>query len=252
MEQQKKTNNKDVNIPDLLNQKYPNWMDNYPEILQLDENLNPIRVWKNKKEIINYFRKKVQGLDLALRKSCRFQGYFWIAKVLYENEGIRPIKTIKRNDAIYAYNPSDEMLERYNNYEEINTKDFFKEGIRETFQFIGRFTNSVAISKVLDLSITNIRRVAKCDPDIVFHKDYWFSFIPLMKIHQLEADIIELSHLNERGVLREDDKILLLKYIQEFKDSYTEEGRVIGFIEKQLYNILKENNFEIKINTLNN
>lgn len=246
MEQLKQTNNKDVNIPELLAQKYPNWMENYPEILQLDENLNPIRVWKDKKEIVNYFRKKVQGLDLALRKSCRFQGYFWIAKVLYENEGIRPIKTVKRNDAIYAYNPSEEMLEKYNNYEDIKIQDFFKEGIRETFQFIGRFINSVAISKVLDLSITNIRRVAKCDPDIIFHKDYWFSFVPLMKIHQLEADIIELSHLNEVGVLREDDKVLLLKYIQEFKESYTEEGRVVGFIEKKLYNILKENNFELK------
>ena len=49
---------------------------------------------------------------LALRKSCRFQGYFWIAKVLYEKEGIKPVKTIRRNDAIYAYNPSEEMLQK--------------------------------------------------------------------------------------------------------------------------------------------
>lgn len=238
----KQTNNLDVNIPDLLAQKYPHWMEDCPEILQLDEDLNPIREWKNKKDITVYFKKKVQGLDLALRKSCRFQGFFWIAKVLYENEGIRPIKTTKRNDAIYAYNPSEEMLTRYNNYEELDIKDFFKEGIRETFQFIGRFSNSVAISKILDLSITNIRRVAKCDPDIIFHKDYWFSFVPLMKIHQLEADIIELSHLNERGVLREDDKIKLINDIKEFKELYTEEGRAVGFIEKELWKVINNQN----------
>ena len=123
---------------------------------------------KIKKEITIYTNKKVQGLDLALRKSCRFQGYFWIAKVLYEKEGIKPVKTIRRNDAIYAYNPSEEMLQKYYNYEDFDTKDFFKSGIAETFQFIGRFSNSVAISKILDLSITNIRRVAKCDPEIIF------------------------------------------------------------------------------------
>lgn len=238
--EEKPTNNLGVNIPELLDKKYPNWVVNFPEILQLDEDLNPIREWKNKREIISYYRKKVQGLDLALRKSCRFQGYFWIAKVLYENEGIKPIKTIKRNDAIYAYNPSDEILAKYNRYEDIDFHDFFKEGIRETFQFIGRFTNSVAISKALDLSITNIRRVAKCDPDIIFHKDYWFSFVPLMHIHEIEADIIELSHLNEIGVLREDDKVKLINYIEEFKKTYTEEGRVVGFIEKELWETLKD------------
>lgn len=235
----KKTNNLGINIPEYLDKHYPKWMENCPEILQLNENLEPIREWKNKKEIIVYYHKKIQGLDLALRKSCRFQGYFWVAKVLYENEGLRPIKTIKRNDAIYAYNTSEEMLKRYYNYEDINIQDFFKPGIRETFQFIGRFSNSVAISKVLDLSITNIRRVAKCDPDIIFHKDYWFSFIPLMRIHQLEADIIELSHYNERGVLREDDKINLMNYIKEFKELWTEEGRAIGFIEKELWEMLE-------------
>lgn len=239
---QKKTNNLGVNIPELLDKKYPRWMENYPEILQLDEDLIPIREWKNKKEIITYFDKKVQGLDLALRNSCRFQGFFWIAKVLYEREGIRPIRTIKRNDAIYAYNPCDEMLRRYNNYEELNREDFFKEGVRETFQFIGRFSNSVAISKVLDLSITNIRRVAKCDPDIIFHKDYWFSFVPLLKIHQLEADIIELSCLNERGVLHTSDKEKLISYIKEFKTLYeeTKESREIGFIEVKLWDMFKD------------
>lgn len=243
MEQGKKTNNLGINIPKLLEEKYPTWIKDYPEILQLDENFEPIREWKNKKEITLYTNKGVQGLDLALRKSCRFQGYFWIAKILYEKEGIRPLKTIKRNDAIYAYNPSDEMLQKYYNYEELNIKDFFKPGVAETFQFIGRFPNSVAISKTLDLSITNIRRVAKCDPNIIFHKDYWFSFVPLLKIHQLEADIIELSHLNERGVLREDDKVNLTNYIKELKELYTEENRAIGFIERELWDILSNTEF---------
>lgn len=243
MEQGKKTNNLGINIPKLLEEKYPTWIKDYPEILQLDENFEPIREWKNKKEITLYTNKGVQGLDLALRKSCRFQGYFWIAKILYKKEGIRPLKTIKRNDAIYAYNPSDEMLQKYYNYEELNIKDFFKPGVAETFQFIGRFPNSVAISKTLDLSITNIRRVAKCDPNIIFHKDYWFSFVPLLKIHQLEADIIELSHLNERGVLREDDKVNLTNYIKELKELYTEENRAIGFIERELWDILSNTEF---------
>ena len=250
MEQDRQTNNLGVDIPKLLAEKYPNWMRDCPEILQLNEDLEPIREWKNKKEITLYTNKKVQGLDLALRKSCRFQGYFWIAKVLYENEGIRPVKTIKRNDPIYAYNPCDEMLQRYYNYEDLDIKDFFKPGIAETFQFIGRFSNSVAVSKTLDLSITNIRRVAKCDPDIIFHKDYWFSFVPLLKIHQLEADIIKLSHLNERGVLREDDKINLINYIKEFKELYTEEGRVVGFIEKELWSLIK--NMDLKSLSFNN
>lgn len=241
----KKTNNLDINIPKYLDEKYPKWVDNYPKILQLDEDFNVIREWNNKKEIINYYKAvestKVQALDLALRKSCRFKGYFWMAKVLYE-EGLRPIKTIKRNDAIYAYNPSEDMLKRYYNYEELNIEDFFKPGIRETFQFIGRFTNSVAISKTLDLSITNIRRVAKRDPDIIFHKDYWFSFVPLMKIHKLEADIIELSYYNEKGVLREDDKINLINYIKEFKELWTEKGREVGFIEKELWLLIQDIN----------
>ena len=44
-------------------------------------------------------------------------------------------------------------FKKYYNYEDFDTKDFFKSGIAETFQFIGRFSNSVAISKILDLSI---------------------------------------------------------------------------------------------------
>ena len=243
MEQYKQTNNLNIDISKFLEENYPNWMKDSPEILQLNEDLEPIREWKDKKEIILYTNKKVQGLDLALRKSCRFQGYFWIAKVLYE-EGIKPVKTIRRNDAIYAYNPSDEILKRYYDYEDLDTKDFFKPGIAETFQFIGRFNNSVAISKILDLSITNIRRVAKCDPDIIFHKDYWFSFVPLLKIHKLEADIIELSCLNERGVLREDDKNNLITYIKEFKELYTEEQRTVGFIEKELWSLLKDSDLK--------
>ena len=44
------------------------------------------------------------------------------------------------------------MLKKYYDYEDINIQDFFKPGIRETFQFIGRFSNSVAISKTLALN----------------------------------------------------------------------------------------------------
>ncbi len=44
-------NNLDVNIPKLLASKYPTWMFQYPQILQLDENFEPVKVWNNKKEI---------------------------------------------------------------------------------------------------------------------------------------------------------------------------------------------------------
>ena len=46
MEQSKQTNNLGIDIPRLLEEKYPNWMNDYPEILQLDEDLEPIREWK--------------------------------------------------------------------------------------------------------------------------------------------------------------------------------------------------------------
>ena len=50
--------------------------------------------------------------------------------------------------------------------------------------------------------------------------------------------------LNERGVLREDDKINLINYIKEFKELYTEEGRIVGFIEKELWSLIK--NMDLK------
>lgn len=237
MKTQTKTNSFDINIPEYLNSHYPKWTDKNPEICQLGEDLNCIKVWKNKQEITKFFGARVQGLDLALRNSCRFKGFFWVVKVLYD-EGLRPEPTAKRNDKIYAYNPSKELLERYNNYEFIDPNSFYKEGVRETFQFIGRFKNSVAVSMALDLSITNIRRVAKKDPDIIFHKDYFFSFEPLLRINKVVAEIIDLSSYNERGVLDEKEKELLYDYIKEFKETYFETKREIGFVEEQLYKIL--------------
>lgn len=234
-----KTNSFDINIPEYLKNNYPNWMETCPKICQLGEDLNCLKVWNNKQEIIHFFNARVQGLDLALRNSCRFKGYFWVAKVLYD-EGLRPEPTTRRNDKIYAYNPSEALLEKYNNYEPINTEDFYKEGIRENFQFIGRFNNSVAVSKALDLSITNIRRVAKKDPDIIFHKDYFFSFEPLLKINKIVADIIELSSYNERGVLDDKGKENLCSYIEYFKKNHLIIKRNIGFVEEQLYKILNK------------
>ena len=38
----------------------------YPQILQLDENFEPVKIWNNKKEIAEYFNKKIQGADLVL------------------------------------------------------------------------------------------------------------------------------------------------------------------------------------------
>lgn len=244
MENLKQTNNLNVNIPKLLSEKYPRWMEDFPEIYQLNEDLIPIKEWKSKKEIISYYGTRVQGLDLALRNSCRFKGYYWIAKILYDVEGIRPVKTIKRNNAIYAYNPCEEMLKKYYNYEDLDRNSFFKEGIRETFQFIGRFSNSIRISEILDVSITNIRRVAKCDPNIIFHKDYYFSFVPLMRIHEVEAEIIELSSFNNRGVLSDSEKKQLFDYIEEFKSLYFKEKRVLGFLEQELWELINSNKFK--------
>lgn len=232
-------NNLDVNIPKLLASKYPTWMFQYPQILQLDENFEPVKVWNNKKEIAEYFNKKIQGVDLALRNCCRFQGYYWVIKVLYEREGLRPLLTEKRNTPIYAYNPPEDILDRYYNYEEFKQEDFFKEGIKEQFQFIGRFKNSVAAGNFLDLSVTNIRRTAK--GELLFHKDYFFSFTPLLHIHELVADIFELSAKNNTGKIKDDEKIKLINDIDFFKKEYTEEGRVVGNAEKRLYKTIIEN-----------
>lgn len=232
-------NNLNVNIPQLLATKYPQWIFQCPQILQLNEDLEPIKTWNNKKEIADYFNKKIQGVDLALRKCVRFQGFYWVIKILYEEEGLRPLLTEKRNTAIYAYNPPEDILQRYYDYEEFTQADFRKEGLKEQFQFIGRFRNSVAAGDFLDLSVTNIRRVAK--NELIFHKDYFFSFTPLMPIHKLVADIFELNGKNSRNQLKEDKKVKLYNDIKEFKETYTEEGRVVGNAEKKLYKIINEN-----------
>ena len=152
---------------------------------------------------------------------------------------MRPLLTEKRNTPIYAYNPPEELLDRYYNYEEFKQEDFFKEGIKEQFQFIGRFKNSVAAGNFLDLSVTNIRRTAK--GELLFHKDYFFSFTPLLHIHELVADIFELSAKNNTGKIKDDEKIKLIRDIDSFKKEYTEEGRVVGNAEKKLYKTIIEN-----------
>ena len=231
-------NNLGVNIPNLLNQKYKNWGVLYPEILQLDENLEPIKVWNNKKDIAAYFGKKIQGVDLALRKCCRFRGYFWVIKILYEKEGLRPVKVDKRNTKIYAYNPPQNILDKYYNYEQLSQEDFTRDGVKETFQFIGRFKNSVAAGEFLDLSVTNIRRVAK--KEILLHKDYFFSFEPLLDIHKVTAEIFDLSNKNNLGTIRDDEKDKLFKYIDNFKENHLKVKRVIGFAEEELFELLSK------------
>lgn len=238
------TNNMGINIPNYLAEKYPNWLVNFPEVYQLNEDLIPTKTWRNKKDIAKWFGKRIQGVDLALRKCVRFQGYYFVIKVLYD-EGLRPIKTPKRNDMIYAYDPSQDLLNRYYDYEEFHHEDFFKEGLRETFRFIGRFRNSVVCADYLDLSITNIRQVAKQTPNLLFHKDYYFSFVPIMPIHEIEADIIDLSAKNQDGTIKDEEKIKLLRLVKEFKDLYTEEGRVVGGIEKKLYKLICEEKNDI-------
>ena len=64
-------NNLGVNVTELLTKKYINWIYNYPEILQLDEDFNVIKVWSNKKDIASHFRKKIQGVELAIRKTLQ-------------------------------------------------------------------------------------------------------------------------------------------------------------------------------------
>lgn len=228
-------NNLNVNINELLTKKYPTWMITNPEIYQLNEDLIPIKEWKNKKEIASWFNKQIQGVDLALRECVRFQGYYWTIKILYDKEGLRPLITDKRNEPIYCYNPSEDILKRYYNYEDFDHDYFRKDGIKEQFQFIGRFRNSVIASKFLDISVTNIRRTAKKEKGIIFHKDYYFSFEPLLEIHQIEADIIDLSKKSLTIDLKDEEKIKLLNSIDKFKKQYTEKGRYVGNIERQLY-----------------
>ena len=247
-EQRKKSNNIQdynnlgINIPIFLQQNYSDWLIKYPEIYQLDENFNILKEWSCKKEILIFYNSRPQGLDLALRKLCRFKGFFFCWKVLFEKENLRPILSEKRNEAVYAYNPSDELLKRYYNYESFSHKDFYESGLREQFQFITRFKNSVICGSTLDLSITNIRRCAKHEPTVIFHKDYFFSFTPLLKIHKLTADILELSEKNNKGIIKEEEKFNLIQDIIEFKIKYkdSENNREIGFKEKQLWDLLRD------------
>ena len=238
-------NNLDINIPDFLNKKYPNWIVDCPQIYQLNENLEPIQIWNNKKEVAEYFHKRIQGLDLALRKGCRFQGFFWVIGVLFEKEGLRPLLTEKRNEPIYAYNPSKELLEKYYNREHLTYEMFKLNGYKEQFQLIRRFKNSVEAGKYLDLSITNIRRVAK--KEILFHKDYFFSFTPLKHIHEVIENLF--YYYNEINFyhrdLREQDKLQAKSLIEEFKVIYSE-NRFLGNRDKKMKELIDNNKFIIE------
>lgn len=222
-----------VKIPELLAEKYPNWGDRFPEILQIDEDMNIIKVWRNKKEIVEFYHKKIQGLDLALRKRCRFIGYFWIIKILYEKEGIRPIITEKRNSPIYAYDPPEYICENCNDYK---ISDFYSEEHKSKFRFIGRFNNSVIVGEHLDLSVTNIRRVAK--GEIPLHKGYFFSFIPIYDIHKISSDILELLEKKDRFGISEEEIVKLNDLIVDFKqefDKYRDsKDSIISDIDKKV------------------
>ena len=227
-------------IPKVMQEEYVNWMINNPEIVQLDENLNVIKVWPNKLEIAKYFNSRIQGVDLALRNSCRFKGYHFVIKVLYDR-GLRPIVKEKRNTAIYAYNPPQEIFKRIFQGEKFVVEDFYKEPWNTQFQLITRYKNSVAAGNALDLSVTNIRRVAKND-NILFHKEYFFSFDPILPIHKVVADICDLLEKQKQKIIKEDEEDFLNKQIEIFKKTYTEEGRVIGYVEKSIRDILLKKN----------
>ena len=224
-------NNMGIYIPGYMERHYVNWSINYPEICQLDEEFNVIKVWNNKREIAEYYNKKIQGVDLAIRNSCRFQGYYFVIKVLYDI-GLRPILKEKRNTAIYAYNPSEDLLERVYKGEQFTAEDFFQDELKNSFQFIARYRNSVAAGNALDLSVTNIRRVSKCE--LLFHKEYFFTFYPILRIHEVVADIVDLLNKKKNNLIKSDELLTLETSIKEFKEIYTEENRVVGNVELKI------------------
>ena len=243
-------NNLGIYIPSYMEKNYINWTINCPEICQLDENFNIIKIWKNKRDIAEYYNKKIQGVDLAIRNSCRFQGYYFVIKVLY-NIGLRPVLKEKRNTAIYAYNPSDEILERYYKGEQFEANDFFKDEFKNKFQFIRRYRNSVAAGNDLDLSVTNIRRVSKCE--LLFHKEYFFTFNPLLKIHEIVADIDDLYFKIKSNIpLKEDENEKLIKSIKEFHEIYSEKDRIVGNLEKKINQLINDDVIKAVEKEINN
>lgn len=243
-------NNLGIYIPSYMEKHYINWSINYPEICQLDEDFNVIKIWNNKRNIAEYYGKRIQGVDLAIRNSCRFQGYYFVIKVLYDI-GLRPVLKEKRNTAIYAYNPSDFILESYEKGEQFTAEDFFKDEYQNQFQFIKRYKNSVAAGSSLDLSVTNIRRVSKCE--LLFHKEYFFTFKPILRIHEVVADIDDLySKVKSKITLKSDEYEKLISSIEEFKKIYSEEYRYVGLIEKRIKKLIDENQIESEIYKQNN
>lgn len=235
--QQNYNNSWGIYIPKYMEENFINWGINYPEIVQLDEDFNVIKIWNNKREIAEYYNKRIQGVDLAIRNSCRFQGFYFVIKVLYDR-GLRPVLKEKRNTCIYAYNPPDFILKRIYEGELFTAEDFFNDEYRDFFQFIARYKNSVAAGNHLDLSVTNIRRVSKCE--LLLHKEYFFSFKPILHIHEVVADIVDLSLKKKEKLIKEDELIKLDSVIKEFKEIYSEEGRVVGNLERKVYKALME------------
>ena len=90
----------------------------------------------------------------------------------------------------------------------------------------------------MDLSVTNIRRVSKCE--LLLHKEYFFSFKPILHIHEVVADIVDLSLKKKEKLIKEDELIKLDSVIKEFKEIYSEEGRVVGNLERKVYKALME------------
>lgn len=235
-------NNLGIDIPKYLSSHYKNWQKECPQILQLDNDLNVVREWPNKKAILNYFQTShIQAIDLSIRKSVRYCGYFFVIKALYDI-GLRPIVTARRNEQIYAYNPSPNILTRYYDYEELTLEDFYKPEEKSQFEFIMRYNSSVETARDLDLSVTNIRSVAK-QQNILLHKDYFFSFEPLMHIHYYVAEIYYYSKRAENYMLHQDE----LEHFEECVKKYKEEnlleenqkrrkGNLENKLEKIIYN----------------
>lgn len=250
MIQNKTGNNLDLDVAKYLNEHFKDWTKEIPQIYELDENLNPIKLWPNKLAIKEHYRIKfIQAVDISVRNSVRVTGRYFCIKYLYDKLGLRPTITKKRNEIIYAYNPNKETLDKFNNNEKLFAIDFFKEGIREKFELIGRFPNSVSCANYLDLSITNIRGVAK--RKMLFHKDYFFSFKPLLSIHKVESDIFDLSRKSEDFSLSNIEVKLLEDSLEIFKEDINIE-RIRGYAEEKLLNTyLKFPDIENFLNNFN-
>lgn len=136
-------------------------------IYQVNENLEIIGTWKSVKDInksADFCYITRSSFDQALRKLIRGAGYYWIFKHQWDR-GVRPnLNKQKRNIRVYAY----------------------KEGTG----FMGRFKNSVEVSDILDISVSNVREVLWGHKKI--HKGYSFSYSSLRPEEDLISDIKDI------------------------------------------------------------